>query len=241
MSSTLSGLFLNRRHPIGRIVVFVAGLATGLPAWADQLATYQSGQDAPIVLMADHCPGDGTGRLKLAYQKKSERDLIAGCWAFDVQKNPVVTWRDGRVQELDAAQVQFEPKYARTMREKRTDAAASQAKAPSQGVVVSRAEVPPQTRAPTVDPASARPAWCKDAKRAHELLICRDPQLSANDLALIPFWRAYRSLMRLDRAEETRVKDDFYLRLKACANAHECIGREQSAQMAFYRKALGYE
>ncbi len=132
-TSTLSELLFHHHHhryryrcrPTGRVLAFVAALLSiGFSAQADQMATYQSGQEAPIVLMADPCPGDKTGRLKLVYQKKSERDLLAGCWWFDDQKNPVVTWRDGRVQELDAAGVRFEPKYARTAPKTRSDEAA---------------------------------------------------------------------------------------------------------------------
>ena len=233
-------------------------------ARADQMATYQSGREAPIVLLADPCPTDKTGQSKVAYQKKSKSDMLAGCWSFDLQNHPVVTWLDGRVQALDAAQVRFEPKYVHTTEEKPTDAAL-QARAPSQVVITPRADVlpqvavappaealprvavaprtyaPPVADAPSATASPARPAWCKDAKREHELLICRDRELSANDLALIPYWRSYRSRMGLDRAEETRVKNDFYRRLKACRSTRECIGYEQAAQMAFYRKALGYE
>lgn len=262
MPTMLSGSLHNRR-PIGRSVALVAALvATGFSAWADQMATYQSGQQAPIVLLADPCPTDKTGQSKVAYQKNSESNMLAGCWSFDQRNRPVITWRDGRVQALDAAQVRYEPNYARTVEEKRTDAA-PQARAPSQVVTALRANVPPQvavappadarprvvvaprTNAPPLadapSAAPARPAWCKDAKREHELLICRDRELSANDLALIPYWRSYRSRMGLDRAEETRVKNDFYRRLKACRSTRECIGYEQAAQMAFYRKALGYQ
>ena len=234
---------LHCRHPIGRVIVFAMALASAsLGAWADPMATYQDGQQAAIVLLADPCPGDATGQLKLAYQKNSEDDLRAGCWLFDAQDRPVITWRDGRVQELDAAKVQFEPKYARTTDKKPLDAA-PQAEVPPQVVVAPRqSDAPPPASVPfAAAPAPARPAWCKDARRAHELLICRDSELSANDLALIPYWRSYRSRMQLDRTEETRVKNDFYRRQKACGSDRECIGREQAAQMAFYRRALGYE
>ncbi len=264
MATMLSGSIHGHR-PIGRSVAFVAALAaTGFSAWADPMATYQSGQQAPIVLLADRCPTDKTGQSKVAYQKKSKSDMLAGCWSFDQRNRPVITWRDGRVQALDAAQVRFEPNYARNFEEKPTDAApqdralsqvvtAPRANVPPQGavappadarprvVVAPRTNPPPPADAPSAAPAPARPAWCKDAKREHELLICRDPELSANDLALIPYWRSYRSRMGLDRAEETRVKNDFYRRLKACRSTRECIGHEQAAQMAFYRKALGYE
>ena len=300
MPSMLSGSSPTPRRSIEQAIAWVMVLAgTGFSASAEQMATYQSGKEAAIILLDEACPGEANAGSKLAYQKKTESDLVAGCWSFNEKNQTVITWRGGRVQTLDSTKIQYEPKYARTTEPKRPDPA-PQAKAPPRAVTPPRANpptqaavVPPAPKAPpkgmvtppieaqppiaaapqisapprvaaapsvntppqvaiapppiappqvvvaprhnlpprvdgpyavrapatppSPSPSPVRPAWCKDAKRAHELLICRDAELSANDLALIPYWRSYRSRMELSRAEETRVKNDFYGRQKRAA------------------------
>ena len=199
-----------------RLLLLVLLLAASTASRADRLATYRSG-GSEIVLMTEACKADG-GPAQRAY-RRAGRGRVEGCWAANEEGNPVVTWRNGRVQELDQSRVRLAPKYADLLRDQEPPAATGR-KAPARL-------------------AFERPAWCKDASHAHERLICRDSELAAADLKLAPLWRSYRST--LSRLEQARTKSDYFRRLKACGADRECVSREQAAQTRRYREALGLQ
>lgn len=196
-----------------RLLLLVLMLAASPVSRADRLATYRSG-GSEIVLMTDACKADGSSAQR-AY-KGAGRSRVEGCWSANDEGNPVVSWRNGRVQELNQSRVRLTPKYAAMLRD------------PEATV-----DKPPTRR------AFARPAWCKDASHAHERLICRDAALSAADLKLAPLWRSYRTT--LSPLEQARTKSDYFRRLKTCGADKECVSREQAAQTRRYREALGLQ
>ena len=196
-----------------RLLLSVLLLTASSASWADRLATYRSG-GSQIVLMTDACKSDGSPAQR-AY-RRAGRGRVEGCWAANDEGNPVVTWRNGRVQELNQSAVRLTPKYAAMLRD-----------------VESTDDKPPARR------AYARPPWCKDASLAHERLICRDAELSAADLKLAPLWRSYRTTV--SKLEQARTKSDYFRRLKSCGADRECVSREQAAQTRLYREALGLQ
>lgn len=191
----------------------VLGACAG--AHADQLASYRVGA-SDIALMTEPC-GAENGKI-LRARRRAHGSAVDGCWAVNGRGNPVVMWGDGEVQELNESRVRLAPKYAAML-----------------------GDGAPHGAAPTQDtpaPAFARPAWCMDARQAHERLICRDAALSAADLSLAPLWRSYRAALKLNDIQQGRQKSDYFRRLKACGAQKECIAREQAAQMRLYRQAL---
>lgn len=184
----------------------------GIPsgARAETLARFDAGGDE-ILLMTEACGARGS-KLQRA-QKTAGGQRLAGCWAVNARGNPVAMWSDGEVQELDQARVRLAPKFAAMLE-----------------------DADPPRAAPADFP---RPAWCRDARFAHERLVCRDKELAAADLALAPLWRSYRTELKLNAVQQGRQKSDYFRRLKACGANKPCIAREQAAQMRLYRNALG--
>lgn len=191
-------------------------LATSFVSRADRLATYRT-TGGDIVLMTEACAAGGRAAQR-AYRRRGS-GVLEGCWATNEQGNPVVTWRDGQVRELDQSRVRLAPKYAALLDDAEPPAAVQRQRP-------ARRDFP-------------RPGWCRAASHDHERAICRDAALSAADLQLAPLWRAYRSQQKLDKLEQARTKSDYFRRLKACRTDKDCIAREQSAQARFYREALG--
>jgi hypothetical protein len=196
-----------------RLLLLVLLLGTSEASRADRLATYRGG-GSEIVLMTDACKADG-GSAQRAY-RRAGRSRLEGCWSTNEAGNPVVTWRNGRVQELNQSAVRLAPKYAAMLRD-----------------IDSPDDQPPARR------AFARPAWCTQASHAHERLICRDAELSTADLKLAPLWRSYRA--QLSGLEQARTKSDYFRRLKSCGADKACIAGEQAAQSRVYREALGLQ
>lgn len=167
--------------------------------------------------MTERC-GATKAKMQRAYQnsKNGRRD---GCWAVNVRGNPVVLWGDGEVLEIDQSQVTLAPKYKDMLEDLETAVAPDGHKAPLNGF--------------------PRPAWCRDARFAHEKLVCRDKDLAAADLALAPLWRDYRNELKLNQVQQGRMKSDYFRRLKACGANRKCIAREQASQKRFYERELG--
>lgn len=182
---------------------------------ADRLATYQAAGEH-VVLMTERC-GAKNAKMQRA-SKRSEEETQGGCWAVNARGNPVVLWSDGQVQEIDQSQVKLAPEYERMLQDLEP------------ATVANRKEVPPHNW--------PRPAWCEEAGFAHEKLVCRDKDLSAADLALAPLWRAYRNQLRLNPVQQSRVKSDYFRRLKTCGARKACISREQASQRRFYETEL---
>ena len=145
-------------------------------------------------------------------QRAVQREAVherRGCWQSTPAGNVLVTWEDGARQVLDGNRVKLAPRVAALLEE-------------------------PGLEAPE---DFARPVWCAQAKLPHERAVCSDPDLAARDLALSDLWRAWRSTQKDGRAAETRVRRDYFQRLKACGADKDCIAREQQVQMQRYRRA----
>ena len=198
--------------------VLHAALLAAMPAatHADRLASY-SDAGGDVALMTEGC-GPGDSQIQRAVKSDKGRRL-AGCWVANGRGTVVVLWGDGSVQELDETQIKLTPKYLAALR--KLDALTAK----------------PEEPAPSTSKFQ-RALWCKDATFAHERLICRDPALAQADLQLAPLWRAYREEMKLSKAQEQRVKSDYFKRLKSCGSRRACIAREQATQMKLYREAL---
>lgn len=61
--------------------------------------------------MTNQCPGDKTGQLKWAISKFGG-NLREGCYVINIRGNPVVTWQDGVMQELDSTLFRVGPSQA---------------------------------------------------------------------------------------------------------------------------------
>lgn len=205
-----------------RTLLLGAVLASG-GAHADLLASHKAGAET-IGLDTEPCAARRPGWVMKQARKTAPDIELAGCWWVNRRGNPVVRWDDGAVEELQAERLVLAPRYQAALQ--RVDALESAASHPASGAV---------------PPDFARPAWCRDAKQPHERLICRDPQLSAADLALAPLWRAFRTRMNLGDADLRYYKSSFYRRLKGCGGDRTCIANEQAVRTRLYRIALGLE
>jgi len=91
------------------------GLAVACVLWAgltpssraDALATFDDGARR-IVLMTQRCAAAAGGQQA---QARSQADRLDGCWTVNARGNPVVRWRDGRIQELPESGVRLTPAY----------------------------------------------------------------------------------------------------------------------------------
>lgn len=202
----------------GLAVAVVLGSALG--AGAAPLASHSTVEHS-IVLMTEPCPGGDDGRRRAYRISTTER--IEGCWSVNARGNPEIAWPgEPRVQEFDESLFRLDPRYAELLQHAPPPPAAAQP-APAEGS------------------AFPRPDWCRNARQPHERLVCRDRELSAEDLKLGALWQAYRTEQKLGRAEQARHKNEFYRRLKACGADRDCVAAEQAARILFYREALGLE
>ena len=81
----------------------------------------------------------------------------------------------------------------------------------------------------------SRPAWCGNAKLAHEVTICSDEELSAKEIKILNLYAEY-SKIRAFAAEEIKAhKSDFFKKVKACGDNKECISAQQDARINFYK------
>ncbi|WP_119156205.1 hypothetical protein [Caldimonas tepidiphila] len=209
-----------------RVLLMAAVLASGAGVAAGPLASYRDG-DLAVVLRTEPCTEGEGGERRQAFRSLGGQ-RTAGCWSVNERGNPVVDWEgEGAAQELDGSLFRFEPGYAALLR-------------PQEDAPPARErEEPPAAAEEAGD--FPRPAWCRNARAPHELLVCRDRELSEQDLRLGRLWQSYRDGLKLSRAEQGRHKNEFYRRLKACGADRECVAGEQAARIAFYRDALGLD
>lgn len=93
------------------------------------------------------------------------------------------------------------------------------------------------TNIPKVQRLESIPAWCPNAKFAHEITICSDEDLSSKEIQILKLYTEYSKNQALTAEALKSHKSDYFKKLKACGSNKECISMQQDARLKFYKSA----
>jgi len=80
-----------------------------------------------------------------------------------------------------------------------------------------------------------KPAWCKNAKKPHEITTCANEELATTEHTILAMYAEYSKLPSTDQTTLKDHKSAFQKKYSDCQTSIECVAATQAERINFYK------